>query len=120
MLGLVAQRNSVSYLSVVYRLLLDSGVGTIEKIKLDAEGKPVDNWYGLDKERPRLNAILRIDPVTGKIRNYQVIHYPVNTLASWKGAFWLAEQPEMGFDRKNQPVRLTPEKMAIYRLELNR
>jgi len=96
------------------------GAGAIEKIKLDAEGKPVDNWYGLDKERPRLSAILRIDPETGAVRKYEVLNYPVNTLASWNGTFWMAEQPEMGYDRKNQPVRLYPKKMAIYRLVLNR
>jgi hypothetical protein len=95
------------------------GVGTIEKVKLDAGGKPIDNWYGLDKQRPRLNVILRMDPETGIVRRFEPLNYAVSTLACGDGIFWLADQPEMGFDRKNQPVRLQPSKMAIHRLVLD-
>jgi hypothetical protein len=94
--------------------------GTVEKVKLGADGKPEDNWYGLDKERPRLSVILRIDPQTGSVRSFEPLNYPVNSIACADGVFWLAEQPEMGFDRRNQPVRLHPKKMAIHRLALQK
>ena len=92
------------------------GAATIEKIKLDAEGKPLDNWYGLDRDRPRLAVILRIDPVTGKVRKFESLNYPSSTLSSFDGTFWLSDQPEPGFDRRNQTVRIYPKKMSIYRL----
>jgi hypothetical protein len=96
------------------------GAGTIEKVKLDADGKPLDNWYGLDKARPRLSAILRIDPQTGSVRSFGSLNYPVNSLTCAGGVFWLAEQPEMGFDRHNRPVRLYPKEMVIHRLVLTK
>jgi hypothetical protein len=94
------------------------GTATIERVKLGADGKPLDNWYGFDKTRPRLSVILRIDPQSGKVRSFDPLNYPVNTIACDEGACWLAEQPEMGFNRRNQPVRLYPEKMVIHRLKL--
>jgi hypothetical protein len=96
------------------------GAGTMEKVKLDAEGKPLDNSYGLDKDRPRLNAILRIDPETGKVSKFDLLNYPVNAISSADGVFWLSEQPETGFDRRNQPVRIYPRRMSIHRLVLSR
>ncbi|MBZ5497366.1 MAG: hypothetical protein LAP85_13265 [Acidobacteriia bacterium] len=96
------------------------GAATIEKVKLGADGKPLDNWYGLDKERPRLSVILRIDPQTGMVKSFEPLNYPANSLAYANGIFWLSEQPEMGFDRHNQPVRLYPKKMVIHRLDLRK
>jgi hypothetical protein len=92
--------------------------GTIEKVKNGPDGKPIDNSYGLDKERPRLSVILRIDAATGAVKSFEPLNYPVNTLAFAGGVYWLSEQPESGFDRQNKPVRLHPRKMVIHRLEL--
>jgi hypothetical protein len=96
------------------------GSGTIEKVKLGADGQPIDNFYGLDKTRPRLSVILRIDAQTGQVKSFEPLNYPVNCLACDNGVFWLSEQPEMGYDRRNQPVRLYPGKMVIHRLELGK
>ncbi len=94
------------------------GTGTIEKIKLGPDGKPLDNWYGLDKERPRLSVILRMNPQTGTVKSFEILNYPVNTIAAGGGVYWLSEQPVTGFDRSNRPVRVHPEKMTIHRLAL--
>jgi len=94
------------------------GTGTIEKVKPGADGKPLDNWYGFDKSRPRLNVILRMGPRSGIARVFEPLNYPVNAVACDDGVFWLAEQPEMGFDRNNRPVRLYPQKMVNHRLML--
>jgi len=51
-------------------------------------------------------------------RGFEPLNYPVNAIACDDGAFWLAEQPEMGFDRSKRPVRLYPQKMVIHRLML--
>lgn len=91
-------------------------VATIEKVKLGADGKPVDNSYGLDEERPRLPALLRINPADGKVRDFRILNYPVNSLAFAGGNYYLSEAPVMGYDRQNQPVRLWPKTMAIHRL----
>jgi hypothetical protein len=96
------------------------GAGTIEKVKLDADGKPLDNWFGLDKQRPRLSVILRIDAVTGNVWSFEPLNYPVNSISCAEGIFWLAEQPEMGFNRRNQPVRIHPKRMVIHHLILPR
>jgi len=96
------------------------GAATIEKTKLDADGKPADNWYGLDKDRPRQWALLRIDPATGKVRDFRPLNYPVNSVACAGGIYYLSETPEMGFDRENKPVRLYPKSMGIHRLVYGR
>jgi hypothetical protein len=92
------------------------GAAQIEKTRLDADGKPVDNWYGLDPDRPRQWALLRIDPATGKVSSVRRLNYPVNSVACADGVYYLSESPEMGFDRQNQPVRLYPRSIGIHRL----
>jgi hypothetical protein len=91
---------------------------TRDKIRLDENGKPLENYTcGLDKERPRLNVLLWVDPATGKVRNYRLVNYPLYSVAFGGGTtFYLTELPVQGFDRQNKPVRVYPKTMAIHRL----
>lgn len=68
----------------------------------------------IDRKRSTVNAVLKIDPATGKVEDVLPVNYKLNCLAWNAGTFYLGEFPEFDIDKDHKQVRVFPKVMSIY------
>lgn len=62
--------------------------------------------------------LLFLDPASGEVARKVPVNYPLRSIAFRAGAYWLMEQPVLGFDRNHARVRVWPKETRIHRLAL--
>ena len=63
-------------------------------------------------------ALVLLDPTTLKVARRIPLNYAVSAIAHHDGAYLLMEQPVRGFDTDHKRVRLWPDQMLIYQVQL--
>lgn len=99
--------------------VVDPWTGIIERT-LDT---PDLQLTGLDFDGEHLVSLTRrgvvfLDPRSGGLDRMVPMNYPLRSIAFHDGRYVLMEQPVEGFDRANQPVRISPSTMLIYSVSL--